>query len=132
MNPIDAITPRKYSLTLACGRFEMSEMSIRRAVELMKIVSALSSEVKKSLLEGTDNVTAIAIIAGIAEPRLPEAAALLIDGSDETRDLCGTLTARDLSEVAAAAAELNDFPAIIANFRRAAQTARTRSAPPSC
>ena len=131
MNPIDAITPRSCKLSLSCGEFEMTEMSIRRAVELMKILSGMSGEVKAGIAAGADNITAIAAIASAAEPRLDDIAGLLIDGSEETRRLCAQLTVRDVSELAAAAAQLNDFALIAANFRRAARILTTRSAPPS-
>ncbi len=131
MNPIDAITPKTRTLTLGCGAVEMSEMSIRRAVELMRLAAALSPQIKSALPQGADNVTALAAVLGAAEARLPEIASLLIDGREETRARCAGLSARDASEIIAQAAELNDFALIFANFRRAARSLTARSAPPS-
>ncbi|MFA5161291.1 MAG: hypothetical protein WC421_03510 [Elusimicrobiales bacterium] len=131
MNPIDAITPRCRKLSLSCGDFAMSEMSVRRAVELMRLLAGMSGEVKAALASGADNITAIAAFSAAALPHMDEIARLLIDGREETRLLCAQMTARDASELAAAAAEINDFPLIAANFRRAARILTTRSAPPS-
>jgi hypothetical protein len=131
MHPIDAITPKTRNVPLSCGEAQMSELSVRRAVELMRLASALSPEIKAALPDGADNVTALAAVLDAAEERLPEIAALLIDGKPETRARCAELTARDMSEIIAHAAELNDFALIFANFRRAAQSLKTRSVPPS-
>ena len=117
MNDIDILVPRAVKINLLGRALEISPLSIKAAVQLGRALGRMHGQIKN--MDGGANMLA-QILQNANAADADEIINILTRGAlADIKNIDEKLTLHDLSILAKAVCEVNDFAAVAANFTAA-------------
>lgn len=120
---LDVLVPKEVPVQVAGKEYLIRKMGLKQSIQLAAFAAELQDEARSQILKAAEagQNDLIAIVSNLAEAQVARLVGIIVNATTkEDLDRFADIGLDELSELAVAVVEVNDFSRIVVNFQRAA------------
>lgn len=120
---LEVLVPKERTVEIGGKSYKVRKMGLKQSIQIAAFAAELQDEARAKILKAAEagQNDLIAIVSNLAETQIARLVSIIINAQDkEDLGRFEALDLEELSELALAVVEVNDFSRIVSNFQRAA------------